>query len=200
MPGKLIGPINGFTDRMKGKGLSPASYLTQVGKSTAQSAGGGQIDFYSSVAGVGNGADTTADVLYQAVVPANFFDVNGRSLWLQCSGTVATTSATKTLAFVWGGGSLNQSIVQYTTTNGGQWQFNVQIWKIASNVQGALFQADATGTTASLLGSAAGRNFAQLLTGTETDTASITLKVTGQSSVASANLVVLNYAMLDGYN
>jgi hypothetical protein len=49
-------------------------------------------------------------------------------LYLECSGTVAATSATKTVAFVWGGGSLNQQIVQYTTVNTGTWQFNVSIW------------------------------------------------------------------------
>jgi hypothetical protein len=201
MPGFLLGPITGFVDRMKGKGMCSSSFLQQIGKGAALSAGGGSINFQSSVAGVGNGADVTADTLYQAIIPPNTFDIPGRSVWLQCSGVISATSATKTLAFVWGGGSLNQQIIQYTTTNGGTFQFNVIIWKISNNVQGALFQADGTGTIASLLGGGAvARSTVQTLTGSETDTAAITMKVTGQSSVATANLVVLNMANLDAYN
>ncbi len=48
--------------------------------------------------------------------------------------------------------------------------------------------------------SAAGRQLVLNMGGTETDTAAIVLKVTGQSSVATANLVLLNIAELSGYN
>lgn len=201
MPGFLIGPVTGFIDRMKGKGMCSSSFLQQIGKSAALSAGGGNISFFSSVAGVGNGADATADTLFQAIIPANFFDVPGRCLGIQASGTVGATSATKTVAFVWGGGSLNQQIVQYTTTNAGTWQFTGMIWKISSSVQGVLWQADASGTVASLLGGGAvTRSLVQTLTGSETDTAAITMKITGQCSSSTANVVVCNYACLDGYN
>lgn len=200
MPGFLVGPVTGFVDRMKGKGMCSSGFLQQIGNSAALSAGGGSINFQSSVAGTGNAADTTADTLYQAIIPARLFDIPGRALWLQACGTVGALSATKTVAFVWGGGSLNQSIVQYTTTNTGTWQFNVLIWKVANNVQGALFQADASGTVATLLGLAAGRSLLQNMAGSETDTNAITMKITGQSSVATANTVVCNMAMLDAYN
>jgi hypothetical protein len=122
-------------------------------------------------------------------------------LTLQLAGTVALTSATKTIAFVWGAGSLNQSIVSYATTNGGSWQAFLQIIKVGSNQRVGIFQADASGTTASLLGAAAaGRQIVVNAAGAETDSAAITLKVTGQPSVATANLCLLNVALLDGYN
>lgn len=201
MPGFLAGPQTGFVDRMKGKGMCSSGFVQQIGKSAALAAGGGNIGFMSSVAGVGNGADTTADTLYTAVIPANFFDVAGRTLQLQLVGSIAATSATKTIAFVWGGGSLNQTLLSYTTTGAGTWQALITIWKISASVQGMLVQADASSTTGlTLLGSSTGRSLVSNFTGSETDTAAITLKVTGQSSAATANLCLLNLAMLDAYN
>jgi len=43
MPGKLIGPTSGYTDRMKGKGMCSSSFLQQVGNSSALAAGSGNI-------------------------------------------------------------------------------------------------------------------------------------------------------------
>ncbi len=200
MPGALVGAINGFVDRMKGKGVSSSSFLTQIGRSTAQSAGGGNIYSNLSAAGIGNGADTTADVLMSCALPANILDIPGRCITLQAFGSVTATSATKTVGFVWGGGSLSQSIVQYTTTNTGQWQVSVQIFKTASNVQIALFQADGTGAVATLLGSAVQRGTYINTSGSEVDTAAITMSITGQSSVATANLVKCNGFVVDAYN
>ncbi len=199
MPGFLTGPINGFVDRMKGKGLSSSAFLTQIGKSAALAVGGGNI--YSGLTQVGNGADTTADTLYSVSLPANIFDVVGRCITLQIFGSVALTSATKTIGFVFGVGSITQSIVSYTTINGGYWQTFIQLFKTGSNTQSALFQADASGTTATLLGVAsAGRQLVVSTAGTETDTAAITMKITGQSSVATANLCLCNGFIVDAYN
>ena len=198
MPGYLNGPINGFVDRMKGKGCCSSSFLTQIGKSAAQSAGGGNIYSGLSATGVGNGADTTADNLFSISLPANIFDVVGRCITLQAWGTVIGTSATKTVNFKWGT-SISQSIVQYTTTNSGTWQVFVQLFKQAANVQLALFTADASGTIASLLGAAAARNLATAA-GSDNDTAPITMAITGQSSVATANLVLCNGFIVDAYN
>ena len=200
MPGFLSGPINGLTDRSKGKGTVSSSWLSQVGKSAAQAAAGGSIYSNLSVAGIGNGADVTADVLMSCSLPANIFDIFGRCITLQAFGTVAATSATKTVAFVWGGGSLSQSICQYTTTNTGTWQVYVQLFKQASNVQIALFQADATGTVATLLGSASGRSTLLNTGGSETDTAAITMSITGQCNSSVANVVKCNGFIVDGYN
>ena len=200
MPGFLVGAVNGIVDRMKGKGVSSSAFLTQIGRSSAQSAGGGNIYSNLSAAGIGNGADTTADVLMTCSIPANLLDVPGRCLTLQAFGSVTATSATKTVGFVWGGGSLSQQIIQYTTTNTGQWQVYVQIFKTASNVQIALFQADGSGTVGALLGSAVQRGVLIITSGSETDTAAITMSITGQSSVATAGLVKCNGFIVDAYN
>lgn len=198
MPGLLTGPVSGFTDRSKGKGVVSNSWLAQIGKSSAQAAGGGNIFSFTPATPVANGADTTADTLAQAILPANIFDIVGRCVTVQAFGTVSATSATKTVAFTFGAG-INQSIVQFTTTNGGQWQFYAQIFKTGANTQTMMIQADAGGTTASILGLTGGRALL-ILTATETDTAAITMKVTGQSSVATAGLVNCAGFICDGYN
>jgi len=200
MPGFVGQAPNGFSDRAKGRGVVSSSWLAQVGKGGALSAGGGNIGSYTNVTGAGNGADTTADTIGSIIIPANTLDIAGRCITLQAFGTVSLTSATKTVAFAFGS-SITQSIVQYTTTNGGTWQAWIQIFKTASNVQMALIQADASGTTSTLLGvSGAGRQVVLNTSGTETDTAAITMKITGQSSVATANLVICNGFITDAFN
>ena len=150
-------------------------------------------------AGNGNGADTTADTLASVVIPARTFDIVGRCITLQAWGNVTATSATKTVSFSFGA-SLTQSIVQFTTTNTGQWQVWIQLFKTGANTQMALFQADAGGTTASLLGLSGGRALNISTAGTETDTAAITMKITGQSSVATANTVTCQGFIVDAFN
>jgi hypothetical protein len=198
MPGLLIGPSTGFTDRSLGKGTVSRSWLARIGKSTAQASGGGNVFSQLSAAGVGNGADTTVDTLMSASLPANLFDIPGVCVTVQAFGTVIATSATKTVSFKFGAG-VNQSIVSYTTTNLGSWQFYAQIFKVSANVQLILIQADAGGTTASLLGASGGRASA-IFNGAETDTAAIPIAVTGQSTVATANTVTCQGFVVDAYN
>ena len=199
MPGYTGQAPNGFTDRAKGRGITSSGWYTQIGSGGAISAGGGNIYSFLSVAGVANGADTTADTIASVVIPARTFDVVGRCITVQAWGNVTATSATKTVSFSFGA-SLTQSIVQYTTTNTGQWQAWIQLFKTGTNTQMALFQADANGTTASLLGLSGGRALNISTAGTETDTAAITMKITGQSSVATAGLVTCQGFIVDGFN
>lgn len=199
MPGFLVGPVTGFVDRMKGKGTCSSSFLQQVGKSSAQSAGGGNIFSQLNAAGVGNGADTTVDTLMSCILPMNILDVPGRCITVQAFGSVTATSSTlKNVNFVFGAG-INQQTIQYATTTTGTWQLNVQIYKISANVQGILMQADATGTV-NVFGVTAGRALVYSA-GSETDTAAINIKITGQSTSAStANIILCNGLIVDGYN
>ena len=199
MPGYIGQAPNGFTDRAKGRGIVSSSWLAQVGSGGALSAGGGNLYSFLSVVGAGNGADTTADTLASVVIPARTFDLVGRCITLQAWGQVAATSATKTVAFAFGA-SLTQSVVSYTTTSTGAWQLWVQLFKTGTNTQMALFQADASGTTASILGLTGGRALNISTSGTETDTAAITMKITGQSSVATANLITCQGFIVDAFN
>lgn len=198
MPGKLVGPTSGYVDRMKGKGMCSSSFLQQIGGSSALSAGGGCVFAQLSAAGVGNGADTTDDTLMTCSLPANVFDVAGRCITIQAWGTITAGAMTKTIQFKFGAAAL-QSVVSYLTGNAGTWQLNVQIYKVSSNVQVLLYQADGTGTIATSLGLSAGRG---LLTsaGAEVDTAAIPLVITGKASTATANQSLCNGLIVDAYN
>jgi hypothetical protein len=198
MPGFLVGPVSGFVDRMKGKGMCSSGFLTQIGSSTGLSAGGGNIFAQLSAAGVGNGADATDDTLMSCSLPKNLFDVAGRCVTIQAYGTVAAGSATKTIQFKFGAAAL-QSVISYTTTNTGSWQFFAQIYKVSANVQSIMYQADGSGTVATILGAAVNRS-TLVTAGSEVDTAAIPLVITGKASSSVANLCLCNALIVDAYN
>lgn len=199
MPGFLVGPQTGFVDRMKGKGMCSSGFVTQIGNSTALSAGGGSIFTQLSAAGVGNTTSTLDDTLMSCSLPARLFDIPGRCVTIQLFGSVTATSATKTVQFKFGAMAL-QSVISYTTVNTGTWSLFVQIYKISNNVQGILYQADGSGTVATMLGGGATSRSLLYVAGAEVDTAAIPLVVTGKSSVATANLVLSNAMIVDAYN
>jgi hypothetical protein len=199
MPVFLTGPRTGFVDRMKGKGMCSSGFLQQVGNSAALSAGGGNVFTFLSVAGAGNGADATDDTLTSCILPANLFDVPGRCVTVQAWGNIPAGSATKTLQFKFGASAL-QSIISYTTTNTGNWQFYVQIFKVSANVQQLLYSADGGGTTASLLGAGAVGRSTLVVAAAEVDTAPIPLVITGKASSSVASLVICQGMIVDAYN
>lgn len=141
-----------------------------------------------SVAGVGNGADTTEDTLFTYTLPATALAAVGNEVDILAWGSVAATSATKTVK-VYFGASIVPSAV-YTTTQTGTWAISLTVYKQAASVQIALAEIDAIGaTTARAISD---------LNGSETDTAGIVIKVTGQSSAATANLVLCNGLTIAG--
>ena len=199
MPGKLAGPTSGYVDRMKGKGMCSSSFLQQIGNSAALSAGGGNVFSFLSAAGAGNGADQTDDTLTSCILPANLFDIPGRCVTIQAFGTVTSGAVTKTVQFKFGASAL-QSVVSYLTGNAGSWQFYAQIYKVSSNVQAILYQADGSGTIATNLGAASGRALLYAA-GAEVDTAPIPLVITGKATgAAAANVALCNGLIVDAYN
>jgi hypothetical protein len=83
-----------------GVGVDPASTLTQFGGAAYQAANGafteeGNLYRGQSVAGVGNAADTTDDVLFGIALPANVFNAPGRGLNLTAFGQTAATTNNK---------------------------------------------------------------------------------------------------------
>jgi hypothetical protein len=190
MPG-IIGALTGFIERQKGKGFVESSALQRMGKSGASMAGGGCISAQLSNAGIGNGADTTADTLFSVSLPANVFDIVGRSLQFFAWGSVTASSATKTVAFAFGS-SITTSVA-YTTTQTGAWALDVNLWKTGASAQGGFALMDTIGATTT-------RNVTVFTAGTETDTAAIVAKITGQSSVGTAGYVLCNGFVVYGYN
>lgn len=142
-----------------------------------------------SVAGAGNGADTTEDTLFTYSLPANALANVGNGVEILAWGSVAATSATKTVK-VYFGTTVVQSVA-YTTTQTGNWFVDMQVFKQAASVQLAITTVDSLGATTT-------RTIGNVTNGSETDTAAITIKVTGQSSVATANLVLCNGFTVSG--
>ena len=190
MPG-VIGAVTGFIERQKGRGYVESSALQRMGKAAAAMAGGGNISVQVSAAGVGNGADTTEDVLYTVTMPANCLDIVGRQFLIEAYGQVSATSATKNARVYFGSTVLVNFAA--TTTQTGVWAVTALVTKTGANAQSVLVLTDTT-LTGSLVRSAS------VLSPTEADNAGIVIKATGQSSVATASLVTANLLSVGGYN
>lgn len=197
MPGTMTGVVTGFIERQKGRGLVENSALQRFGKGGALAAGGGNIIVGCTTA-VGNGADTTEDVLFTTSLPANSLDIIGRNIDILAFGNITATSATKTVKVYFGSTVLvtpSQTYTfQATTTQTGLWSINATILKTGSSAQTIQYGLDST-----ITGSFA-RNLNVLTSPTESDTAAIVIKVTGQSSVATANLVTCTGIIISGFN
>jgi hypothetical protein len=191
MPGSLTA-VTGFVDREIGKSIYAAS-LQRVGRGGALAASGGNILCFSSGAGVGNGADTTEDVLFTATLPANTLDINGRQILLEAFGALSATNAVKTIRLYFGSIVYIAAQVTPAAVTAGDWQAQLAITKTGHNTQIGIGSADFSGA-------AVVRNVQRFTAGVEVDTAPITVKITGQSSVATANSASCNQLTIGGYN
>ncbi|MBV9984514.1 hypothetical protein [Bradyrhizobium sp.] len=158
MPGFLSGPLSGFVDRMKGKGLASSSFLQQIGKSAAQAAGSGNIAAIVS-AGINPGSINNDNVLAAWLIPANIFDIVGRGLQVTAMGAVANNTNSKRIKIFAGcttavvgspvtGGVLIADSGAYNTAGAAGFQIVAQIFKYGaggSNTQIALHQAATIG-------------------------------------------------------
>lgn len=175
---------SGFIQRFKGKALFGTGTLFQFGKALGTYGtfpAAGNIYEYSNATGTGNGNDTTEDTLQSFTLPANAFDAIGRSLWVYAFGTFANNAHSKT-GKLYFGSSIVLSTGANTTTGGISWALELLVMKSGASAQIASGQL-ITGTT---------HGGVQNFTGTETDTAGIVIKVTGQTGTAAANDVVVN--------
>lgn len=189
MPGS-VGVTTGYIYRDLGKGISTSAALQRMGKGGALAAGGGQISVQLSAAGVGNGADTTEDTLFTVTLPPNTLSLPGQCISLLAWGSITATSATKNAKLYFG--SSIAVPVTYLTTTTGSWQIYMMVFKVSANVQTALTEADSVGAATS-------RNVT-VTAGSETDTAAIVCKVTGQTTAGGANVVTANGFQVCGMN
>jgi|SRR5262249_52086839 len=191
MPG-IIGAVTGFIERQKGRGYVESSALQRMGKAAAAMAGGGNITVNVNAAATsGNGADTTEDTIFTQTLPPNCLDIVGRQILVEAYGNIAATSATKNARVYFG----STVLVNFsaTTTQTGVWAVTAYVTKAGTNSQSILVLTDTT-ISGSLVRSAS------ILSSTEADNANIVVKVTGQSSVGTANLVTCNGLIIGGYN
>lgn len=136
--------------------------------------------FSAQTGAIGNGADTTDDILHSIIIPANFFTAPGQSMRFTASGTTGGNTNNKQIKFKSGSTTLLTSGT--VTTNAGSWY-----------MEGIL---TFTGTNANTFGSsgiAGATAFANNTSPNLTTTAAITISVTGASgTTGAANDVICN--------
>jgi hypothetical protein len=192
MPGS-VGVVTGFVDREIGKSIYAASSLQRFGKGGGLMAGGGNIFVGVSAAGIGNGADTTEDTLFTVSLPPKSLDIVGRQILIEAYGSIAAAPSANKSAKIYFGSTVLANFAA-TTNQTGVWFLFATITKAAANVQSVVVSTDTT-ITASLV-----RSIAVPTAPTENDAAAIVIKVTGTSSVATANAVLCNNLTVSGYN
>lgn len=177
----------GFMDRYKGKILCSAGSLGQFGKGGATFGFGGDISVQDSAAGFGNTNDSTEDTLVTYSLPANSLDNTNRCLWIYAFGSLANNAHSKSVKLYFGAEIV--SILANVTPNIG-WALEFLVMKTGASTQVMSGQA-VVGTT---------HGGCVTLTGAETDTAAIVIKVTGQTGTAAANDVVCNGFIVSAAN
>lgn len=197
----MPGPSAGLVDRDRLLAMGMASALVQAleqqacgaGKSGPLGTGAffgtqGNVFVYAPAAAGGNGADTTEDTITSFALPANAFDLAARGMWIYAFGTYANNTDTKAARCRFGA-SIN--IAAATGQNVG-WATELLVFKNGASSQIANGQT-ISGTTHG--------GTTLPLAGTETDTAPITIKVTGQdSSTATASSVTCSGCMMTFMN
>ena len=144
----------------------------------------GVISNQVSVAGVGNGADTTDDTLFTYNLPANSLDAVGRSIDIEAFGSLANNAHNKTVK-LWFGTTMVFSSGVVTTANAG-WRVRMTLTKTGSGAQ--LGTADgAIGATPIAV--------PLPLVGSEVDSGAIIIKVTGASPTTGAASDVVGNGM-----
>jgi hypothetical protein len=171
----------------------PAGIVTQAGASTGSFAEEGNINRQMSLAGVGNGADTTDDVLFTYSLPASAFDQAGRGVCVTAYGKLAANGNNKRVKLWFGATVVADSGV--STGNAVGWQLSADVFKVGavgSNTQTAQGQSIVGGTHG-------GVNVPPAPT--ETESGAIVVKVTGTSpTTGAANDVLANFFQVNFMN
>jgi hypothetical protein len=132
-----------------------------------------------SAAGIGNGGDTTEDLLFTYALAQNSLVLVEQGLDILAAGTLANNADNKTVRLYFGNQVFTLGPV---TTAAVTWLARMSLWKTGTNAQLILCWGQ-IGTT--LVAPA-------ILVGAVPDNASITIKVTGQAGTANANDIVAN--------
>lgn len=132
-----------------------------------------------STTGIGNGADATEDTLFSYSLPAGALAIAGEGLSLFAFGSLANNAHNKTVKLYFGATVFSLGTV---STAAASWWAKATVYKVSSSHQLVVFDGmiGATAIATSVVAS------------TETDTAAIVIKVTGQSGSSAANDVVAN--------
>jgi hypothetical protein len=118
-------------------------------------------------------------------------DIVGRQILLEAFGSIGVANATKTIR-IYFGATVYIAAQVIAAVTAGDWSGQLLITKTGPNAQIAVGTSDFSGA-------ATVRNV-QKLAGAQVDTSPIVVKVTGQSSVATANSATCNLFTISGYN
>lgn len=128
----------------------------------------------------GNGADQTEDTLRSYSIPANTMGANfAQGFRIRAFGVTGASGDNKTIKLYFGSTSVSSGVI---TDNAKNWFFDMTVYRSGANTQVVVceFQHDTTASAPTVT------------TATETETAAILVKVTGQDTTAStANMIVL---------
>lgn len=128
----------------------------------------------------GNGADQTEDTLRSYSIAANTMGTNGvQGFRIRAFGVTGASGDNKVVKLYFGSTSVSSGTI---TDNAKNWFFDMTVWRSGASTQVVVCEVQHD-TTA---------NAPTVTTATETETAAILVKVTGQDSSAStANMVIL---------
>jgi hypothetical protein len=159
-------------------------------------ASGGNIYNAVSQGGVGNAADTLEAMLFSVEVPPEAFE----QVTIFAFGSIApisppvlgapTMGAAKNARLYWGATLLAD--FQAAATQSGVWAVTATVNKADARAQVALLATDSMNPGTDI------RDIA-IYAPSESDTAAIAIKVTGQSSAGIADLVTCNQLCVNGY-
>lgn len=128
----------------------------------------------------GNGADQTEDTLRSFSIPANTMGANGvQGFRIRAFGVTGASGDNKTIKLYFGSTSVSSGVI---TDNAKNWFFDLTVYRSGASTQVVVceFQHDTTAAAPTVT------------TATETETAAILVKVTGQETTAStANQIIL---------
>jgi hypothetical protein len=158
-------PLAGTFTTLQGQAGNSASNIRAMGLLTAQ------------VAATGNGADTTEDILQTFSLPANVLDAVGRGVRIKAWGTFANNADGKTVRIYFGANVYTSTSL---TTANVAWCIWADVFKTGSNTQTAIGTGNFGNSTPATNSTAPN----------QTDTSAITIKITGQATVANANDIV----------
>jgi hypothetical protein len=181
--GKTVNIASGCTFHIFSGGTfqidSGAASTFPAGGGTATLKPAGFISAQTPTTANGNGADTTEDTLVTYSLPANTFNAAGQTLRIKAWGTTGANGDNKVIKLYFGASVIPSGTV---TTNNGVWQASCDVVRGATASTQAVICTGASGATGFTPYSNAG---------TDSETAAVTIKATGQDTTGStANSVV----------
>jgi hypothetical protein len=133
----------------------------------------------AQVTAVGNGANTTEDILQTFSLPANALDAVGRGVRIKAWGTLANNGDGKTVRIYFGANIYNSTNLPTANV---AWCIWADVFKTGSNTQTAIGTGNFGNSTPATNSTAPN----------QADTSAIIIKVTGQATVANANDIICN--------